>query len=205
MASCFVVLGTLRSGTSLAAGILHNLGIPMGIRIDDANDPDRWDFPGADEGNPKGYFEDAEFINFGFDVLGWPLPDANVSLTDKQREKLAEMISYRSKAGCDWGVKAHAMPWYLNDFLDLCPSRKIVVCRRDKTQSVASWAAMSKCADAEATRVIGVASRSLNSIVGDIELNFDNLANWQKQLAEFCGRELNQSATDFPNPDLVRF
>lgn len=46
------VMGCYRSGTSAVAGILHHLGVHMGSNFQEPN-----------EGNPKGYFEDPEFID----------------------------------------------------------------------------------------------------------------------------------------------
>jgi hypothetical protein len=48
---CIVVMGCYRSGTSAVAGILHNLGVHMGNNFQEPN-----------EQNPKGYFEDPEFV-----------------------------------------------------------------------------------------------------------------------------------------------
>jgi hypothetical protein len=51
MGAPIIVLGMHRSGTSLIAGMLHGIGISMGDSFLD-----------ADSYNPKGYFEDTEFL-----------------------------------------------------------------------------------------------------------------------------------------------
>ena len=48
-----IVLGMHRSGTSLIAGVLHEMGVNMGSNL-----------MKADEYNPKGYFEDIEIYKF---------------------------------------------------------------------------------------------------------------------------------------------
>lgn len=46
-----IVMGCYRTGTSAVAGILHHLGVNMGSNFQEPN-----------VGNPKGYFEDPDFI-----------------------------------------------------------------------------------------------------------------------------------------------
>jgi hypothetical protein len=69
--SCFI-LGCSRSGTSLTAGLLAQAGYFMGDRL----------FP-ADEGNPKGYFEDHEVNGINEGLLAQLLPGPRRTLTDK--------------------------------------------------------------------------------------------------------------------------
>jgi len=53
-----LILGSGRSGTSMAAGVLRNAGYYMGDRF----------YP-TDEGNPKGYFEDLEVNAINEEIL----------------------------------------------------------------------------------------------------------------------------------------
>ena len=49
--SCVIVMGCYRTGTSAVAGILHHLGVNMGENFQEPNVQ-----------NPKGFFEDPEFV-----------------------------------------------------------------------------------------------------------------------------------------------
>lgn len=69
--SCFI-LGCGRSGTSLTAGLLAQAGYFMGDQL----------FP-ADEGNPKGYFEDHEINGINEGLLAQLLPGPRRKLSDK--------------------------------------------------------------------------------------------------------------------------
>jgi len=54
----FIVLGFHRSGTSLVANTLYNLGVHMGTRLLPASD-----------GNKKGFYENAEFVKLNDRIL----------------------------------------------------------------------------------------------------------------------------------------
>jgi hypothetical protein len=69
--SCFI-FGCGRSGTSLTAGLLAQEGYFMGSEL----------YP-ADEGNPKGYFEDREINGINEGLLAQILPGPRRNLTDK--------------------------------------------------------------------------------------------------------------------------
>lgn len=56
--TCIVVLGAHRSGTSLAAGILHRAGVNMGRRF---REPDEW--------NPTGYWGDLDWLDLNKKLL----------------------------------------------------------------------------------------------------------------------------------------
>ena len=77
--SPLLILGMHRSGTSLAASLLESAGLHVGQRL-----------LGANASNPRGHFEDEDFVEFQQAVLrrldmnedGWvvatspPVPDA---------------------------------------------------------------------------------------------------------------------------------
>ena len=58
MSKCVIVLGMHRSGTSLVAGILAQLGIDMGKRL-----------LGANAFNPTGYWENVEVVDINTKIL----------------------------------------------------------------------------------------------------------------------------------------
>ncbi len=85
-----LVLGTGRSGTSTVARLLHNeLGVSMGQRFRD-----------PDSANPKGYYEDLDFL------------EVNVDLTldhDSRVKRISELFAEREEP---WGLKEPRIPNY---------------------------------------------------------------------------------------------
>lgn len=67
-----IILGSGRSGTSLAAGLLAGAGYFMGEQL-----------YAADEGNPKGYFEDREVNGINEGLLAQLLPRPKRKVIDK--------------------------------------------------------------------------------------------------------------------------
>ena len=96
----FIVLGMHRSGTSLIAGGLNKSGINMGEKL-----------LGANEWNPKGHFENEEFIELNDRILAeaggsWDNPPSEEAIL-KAGEKLKDEIKVvvdRNK-GRLWGWK----------------------------------------------------------------------------------------------------
>ena len=109
-----LVLGIGRSGTSWVAGICQKLGVNMGDVVVE-----------PDEHNPKGYFEDLDFI---LEIrkmtgLGVVLP------TTEMRERIHTLISQRKEP---FGVKVPAIadsPVVLREMLAVAD--KVIVCLRD--------------------------------------------------------------------------
>jgi len=104
-----VVAGMHRSGTSLVAGLLAALGVDLGRRL----------IP-ADRRNPRGYFEDAEIVEFHGRLFRALLPAAARGHVDwgwseeaeLDREGLAafarearELAGERARTGRPWGFK----------------------------------------------------------------------------------------------------
>ena len=100
-----IVLGNAKSGTSLVAGILRLLGVDIGKK-----------FVEADEFNPKGYFEDYDFVNLTdaiFKAAGsnyWDFPSYEGLLTQKDNfeQQIQQLIRRKQKNKRIWGWKD---PW----------------------------------------------------------------------------------------------
>ena len=100
-----IVLGAPRSGTSMAAGILSLIGVNMG------------NLRKADSENPKGYFEDKDFLSVCTDILkavesksnGFNVPDIEDILKVKNQfnERIESLLFNKSNdSGLnDWGWK----------------------------------------------------------------------------------------------------
>jgi hypothetical protein len=205
--TCFLVMGQPRSGTSAVAGILHHLGIPMGERIVDPREPDRWDFPEADEWNPRGYFQDAAFMNLEDAEFGrWAPPD-NWIPSARFVDALGNSVELRQSRGGDWGLKSNRLQFYLTEFRRVCADTvKIIVTRREMERSLASWVARGGGSHGEA--FIRMASAKLFSVSADLCLHYDHLFDRTEEtvsrIAAFVGRDVTQAAMAHIVPNLRR-
>ena len=100
MSEIYVVVGSPRSGTSLTAGVLHALGVPMFPSVDRAingNVGDDW--------NQGGHFADADFYSLVSPRLpGLSLPDPQWQPDGEALGLIADMIAARSSFP-RWGFK----------------------------------------------------------------------------------------------------
>src|SRR5262249_6925506 len=106
--TCFLVLGTPRSGTSCVAGLLHRVGVMMGHRLME-----------ADGMNPTGFYQDIDFEEL-FDGLldvfpqEWPF-----CLPGDRLGRMAELIRRREALGVHWGFKSPRTAYVLPQVLPL--------------------------------------------------------------------------------------
>lgn len=100
MTKLVFVTGMHRSGTSLLAGLLHACGIPFGDNL----------LPPMKE-NPKGFFEDREFLQINKDILkhsggDWINPPFRVRVTSEIQDRIKKFIkSVVSKGHRYYGLK----------------------------------------------------------------------------------------------------
>jgi hypothetical protein len=102
-----VVLGMGRSGTSLVAGILEILGVNMGDSLKQAS-----------KSNPKGYFEDLDFVHLMEEIFQnakkggnyWnpPTHEEILAQRDKFDDRIRRLVSKKQSENQIWGWK---MPW----------------------------------------------------------------------------------------------
>jgi hypothetical protein len=101
----FIVTGMHRSGTSLAAGLLHNSGIFFG--------DDKTFLPKPDTANPKGFYENIDFremndgilSDVGYDVKSWSINIPDVVNTKKRKDEIRKLIQRYNRKHLVWGVK----------------------------------------------------------------------------------------------------
>jgi hypothetical protein len=116
---CVVVLGIHRCGSSAVAGVVHHLGTNMGG-------------PGfADVSNPKGHYEDEEFVELHMRIFGEVVPDGcggtmvnparwrdPAPMFEPWRDSYARLIRHREENEACWGVKdprlCYLLPWFLD-------------------------------------------------------------------------------------------
>lgn len=107
-----VILGNAKGGTSVVAGILHILGIDIGKK-----------FVEADTFNPKGYFEDYDFVNLTDAIFEaaktnyWDFPSREKLLGQKDNfdSQIRQLIKKKEKNKRIWGWKD---PW-INILIEL--------------------------------------------------------------------------------------
>lgn len=124
--TCILVMGMARSGTSMTAGILHNLGIDMGPTI------------AGNLFNRKGYYEDMEFVNLHCGVIGTTHMDYIKKIQDYDEGLPAEWLEYygtlirKRETSQLWGLKDPRLFFFIGDFLDLLGSNlKVIRVTRD--------------------------------------------------------------------------
>jgi len=134
-----ILTGMHRSGTSLIASLLQRLGIDMGQRLIE-----------ADFRNPRGYHEDADFVDLqrqmvqrdltsddgGFPDWGWTESEAtNASSHAEYRPRAAELLVARGHDGRNWGWKDPRTTLLLDFWNDTstevlgCPPQLVLVYR----------------------------------------------------------------------------
>jgi hypothetical protein len=100
MSEIYVVIGAPRSGTSLTAGILHALGVPMFPSVSRAVNGNA-----GDDWNQGGHFADADFYSLVSPRLpGLSLPDPQWQPDGDAIGLIADMIAARA-AFPKWGFK----------------------------------------------------------------------------------------------------
>lgn len=213
MRKCCLVMGTPRSGTSAIAGVLHNLGIPMGERIDDPDCPDRWDFLDPNDWNPKGFFQDAAFFNLENAEFGGYAPASNWTASNVFRDGLERLIAARCARGIDWGVKSNRLQFYLAEFAAACPyAIKVIVAERDMATSQESWRARSRVdTEQRGPDFIKAAREQLRQCDSTewLKVDFDKLvfdtASQVQRIAECVGRSVTPEAIQHIDQSLKRF
>ncbi|MGQ9865397.1 MAG: FkbM family methyltransferase [Pseudanabaenaceae cyanobacterium] len=132
--SPLVVTGMHRSGTSLTASLLQTLGADLGQTL-----------VAADRHNPKGYFEDQEFVALQRRLLqagcppgaeGWP----DWGWTEQETWAIAEVGAYREEAqrliaarqagGQPWGWKDPRTTLLLDFWRELLPQARYLLVYR---------------------------------------------------------------------------
>lgn len=205
MATCFLVMGTPRSGTSAVAGILHHLGIPMGERIDDPNNPDRWDFSDPNEWNPRGHFQDAAFGNLEDVEFGPHLPPSKDWVpSERFRTTLRTLIEARCLSGY-WGLKSNRLPFYIDLFTSLWGQEiKTIVTKREKARSLVSWHARGGAEEGKVLIDTNFTPPN-NSLIIEFDSLFDATEETVSRIAAFVGRPLTEKALFHVIPELRRF
>lgn len=204
-----VVLGPPRSGTSLTAGLLSILGVDMG----NVRDPD---FE-----NPKGYFEDKDFLTLTNEIFesadpnsdGFNPPSIKKILAQKNifSEKIKALVQNRSSNSKSliWGWKTTGTSLTIPLFLPYLTNPYFVVVLRnplDIAKSAVSYAKSKSYKEISLLKALEVTNVYYNSIYSflDEQLNLpmsfvsyeriiSNPLIESKKLADFLGLKPAQS------------
>lgn len=127
-----LVLGIPRSGTSCVAGVLHKLGINMGVGH----------FQPKDKFNPRGYFEDLRWRHVNQRVTGTGYSTLGLDLSGISKE---QRLSYKRLAEeCQqqplWGIKDPFLCFVGQYIWRYLTDTRMIVVYRDFDASVASVA-----------------------------------------------------------------
>lgn len=212
MSQITVVIGTVRSGTSITAGGLHKCGIPFFPSTEKAianNASDDW--------NKGGHFADKDFYSLISPRLpGLSLPDPAWSPDESAIELITSMIAERSVFP-KWGFKGmHS--WIGAAVLkQMGLDIRIINTSRPLAQSQASYlarigpdsewqvggaefvAAMKAQADAFYDSFTGP------KMIADFDTMLSNPEVGMSLLADFAGVSVTQEAIDFVNVEWRRF
>jgi hypothetical protein len=131
------IAGMHRSGTSLTASWLERCG----LSIHDGNPI------GAAHGNPKGHFEDGDFVYFHVDAIdrqepqaeGWRVThDRPFEFSSDERTVAESLIARRATKFERWGWKDPRSTLFLDEWKAILPDLKVVLVWRPASDVVSS-------------------------------------------------------------------
>jgi hypothetical protein len=141
-----IILGGHRTGTSITARIVHELGFPAAPSPARLLQPQ----PGREQDNPDGYFEDVAFVRLHRWMLGehvrglggWTNPRRDDAEIRRVRRRYQSLIRGRCDHSPDWSIKDPRLCLVGDVFLDCLEGLgidvRIVTTGRPESQVVAS-------------------------------------------------------------------
>jgi len=123
-----IVLGMHRSGTSLTACLIHQMGVHMGDKL-----------LGGMGSNPRGHWEDVEFLSLNERILkaaggSWiypPSPEKIKALGDRFTKEIRELVERKSRRP-KWGWKDPRNSVTYPLYSSYIPSARFVVVHRSR-------------------------------------------------------------------------
>lgn len=198
-----IVLGVHRGGTSCVAGILHNLGIPMG-----------YDLLEASSSNKKGHFEDKEFYQLNDKFIGdWQKPIADTRNFDK--EAYIKAINRRNFEFEIWGMKDPRLCITIFNVYPLLSNPKVINVERSFRCSALSLAKREGMSIRKAEEIISkYDSYRLNFMKTFcdkeyLNIRYENIIDDKvesvEMIAEFVGVNPTLEALEFVEPKMTNF
>ncbi|MEM7165652.1 MAG: sulfotransferase [Planctomycetota bacterium] len=122
MGTPLIITGMHRSGTSLLANLLQEAGVAMGQVLE-----------AASSFNPKGHFEDRDFMELHREALGGgdgellytATAEQELTLTEPLQQRAREYVQQRADLPL-WGFKDPRTTLFLNDWRQLLPEARFV-------------------------------------------------------------------------------
>lgn len=201
MATCHIVLGVPRSGTSLVAGILTKLGVNMGDR---SIPPNEW--------NTTGFFQDQDFDTLHHAILGDPPVIAPVDPVKLAAYKA--LILKKDAPGRPWGFKSPETAFLIWYFLQIHPTVKVIQTSRPWNESVDSWRTRTNWPLDDTIKYLGRYQYMIDASVTQCKLSplvirySDLLADPKRgveSIAQYIGVKPTKDAVSLVDPKLKRF
>ncbi|NNC93537.1 MAG: hypothetical protein HKN80_13725 [Acidimicrobiia bacterium] len=133
MSPHLAITGFHRSGTSLAADIVHRSGLHLGDRL-----------LGPLPSNPRGHFEDLGIVHFHDELLransrSWVVSDPFVpDIPDALRARARQLIEDRDAANSSWGFKDPRSSLFLDQWKEWLPDLRVIAVYRPPGPACAS-------------------------------------------------------------------
>lgn len=165
-----IVVGTGRSGTSVVAGMLWNMGIFMGNSL----------VP-ADKNNPAGHFEDEKFKELNLDYLSKKFDE------EEFRKRVRRILNFRGTTHEWWGWKDPSTAQFLKYYIEPYEKPKVIFCKRDKKDVKNS---MKKCygwTDDQCDRLIEARLKGIEEVkdkVDLLELKFEDIVKNPEKIVD---------------------
>jgi glycosyltransferase involved in cell wall biosynthesis len=206
-----IVAGAHRSGTSLAASLLESAGVNVGDRLMEGN-----------ESNPRGHFEDMDFVVFhrmslvtiGLHQDGWLLSEVP-DLPDDLVALAGAILEQKRKSGRPWGWKDPRTVLLLSLWSSLVPEATYAIVYRSPWEVVDSLFTRGDVAFAEdpelAVRIwlhynrklIDLAlARPERCVLANMDTIVANPSAWVAAVAERSGIPLQPPDTSLYEPTL---
>jgi hypothetical protein len=151
-----LVLGSGRCGTSIVAGVLHKLGVPMGERL----------MPSSPS-NIHGHFEDLDFHTINKQYV-----DHEISLRVFV-ECLHTLMISRAKTFDLWGLKdprvCDVLPIYLTALQFTRVRLTVIRCVRAQEDTALSWSRAERCSLHVAEDIVRTREESLDDLLRGYE------------------------------------
>lgn len=200
--TCIAVVGTHRTGTSTVAGVLHYLGVNMGDNMKPAH-----------PSNPKGHFEDMDFLLHDDKVVGdWRYPD--LSISDDDLTIYRQFINQRKQYPI-WGIKDPRLCVTLIWFYEFIDDLRVIATERNLIASSKSLKSVHPMKLEEAIEIqhdyLYARAKFLNVFDGPvITINYEDIIQFPeetcKTLKEFSGAPNDiWDAVEFVSPELKHY
>ncbi|NJK64478.1 MAG: chromosome partitioning protein ParA [Synechococcaceae cyanobacterium SM2_3_1] len=131
--SILIITGMHRSGTSLTASILQSAGLHIGRKL-----------MGANKTNPKGHFENLDFLNLHKAILrsqgitdkGWTLQE-RILVNEQYIDQAQQIVEQNSISGI-WGWKEPRTTLFLDFWSNFLPEAKFLLIYRSPWEVIDS-------------------------------------------------------------------